>query len=491
MDLFDFNKPKFKFKNKVRLIELFAGYGSQALACKYLELDFEHYRICEWWIDAIISYAEMHIIDMVDYSLNASDDEINNYLFKSGISVDSKVPANLKQIQRLKKDKKIKCYNAILNTNNYVDITKVTSDDLNIIDTNKYDYLLTYSFPCQDLSLAGKGKGMAKGSNTRSSCLWELERILLECKELPQVLLMENVTQVSGKKHYQDFKKWLDFLEKLGYANNYDNLIATEYGVVDYDPVPQTRNRTFMVSTLNSKYEFPKKMELQCKLKDFLEDEVDEKFFLSEAMIKYVCSRMPSGENKITTGINMSNRIDSLKAGTITCGEGSKPSSNYIIENKDVFYSKKEGCLLIPEDTKKGYAEATAGDGVYNRPHQKRGVVQKGKIQTIKTTCDIGVVVKPSVVGGIGEKKSNGGTQWYNQDRIYDDNISPALAPTAHPYHLTDLRIRKLTPKECFRLMGVKDDDYNKLSATNSNKYKLAGNSIVVNVLMAIIKELL
>lgn len=148
--------------------------------------------------------------------------------------------------------------------------------------------------------------------------------------------------------------------------------------------------------------------------------------------------------------------------------------------------------LRIKEKTKKGYAEAHEGDGVYiNRPAQKRGVVQKGKIQTIKTSCDdIGVVV----IGGIGEKKSNNGTQWFLQDRVYDNKISPAICTSFNPYFLTKhLRIRKLTPCECYKLMGFTQVDYEKCAKIQSNAtiYHQAGDSIVVTVLIAIFGKLL
>ena len=153
--------------------------------------------------------------------------------------------------------------------------------------------------------------------------------------------------------------------------------------------------------------------------------------------------------------------------------------------------------MIIPEATKKGYAIAEDGDGIYiNRPHQKRGVVQKGKIQTIKTSVeDIAVVEnKPILLGGIGEKDSNNNTQWKQQNRIYSsDSCSIAVTSTFQPYYYYYLRIRKLTPKECFRLMGFDDEDFEKAEKVNSNAqlYKQAGNSIVVNVLCYIFKELL
>lgn len=148
--------------------------------------------------------------------------------------------------------------------------------DLRITDTGKYCYVLTHSFPCQDLSVAGKMKGMAKGSGTRSGLLWEVERILNECEELPQVLLMENVPQVHSKDNMPDFQKWIGFLASKGYSNYWQDLNAKDYGV------PQNRNRCFMVSLLGDwNYKFPLPIPLERNLKDYLEDEVDEKYYIN------------------------------------------------------------------------------------------------------------------------------------------------------------------------------------------------------------------
>ena len=155
------------------------------------------------------------------------------------------------------------------------------------------------------------------------------------------------------------------------------------------------------------------------------------------------------------------------------------------------------GMILIKNATAKGYLEAKEGDGIdiSSRMEYHRGTVQKNKSQTITTFGgeNVGVVVKPKVIGGLGEKKSNSGTQWYQQDRVYDDNVSIAVTTTCNPYYKTDLRIRKLIPKECFLLMGVKPEDYEKCAKNQSDNslYHLAGDSIVVDVLMAIFKELI
>ena len=128
-------------------------------------------------------------------------------------------------------------------------------------------------------------KGMSRkewkeGKSTRSGLLWEVERILEECNELPQILLMENVPQVHGKKNLADFNSWIDFLESKGYQNFWQDLNARDYGI------PQNRVRCFMVSILTDGYvgyEFPNPVQLKTVMKDYLEDSVDEKYYINSA----------------------------------------------------------------------------------------------------------------------------------------------------------------------------------------------------------------
>lgn len=124
---------------------------------------------------------------------------------------------------------------------------------------------------------------MEKGSGTRSGLLWEVERLLDECTELPQILLMENVPQVIGQKNLKSFQSWRSKLESLGYSNYVQLLNAKNYGI------PQNRNRCFMVSILgNYHYTFPKKIPLEFRLKDLLEENVDEKYYLSDKAINSI-----------------------------------------------------------------------------------------------------------------------------------------------------------------------------------------------------------
>lgn len=228
-DLFSSAIPRYRIDKPIRLIELFAGIGSQYAALKRIGADVTSWKVVEWDKYAIASFNAVH-----------------------GTNYETS------------------------------DIQKVHADDLEIRERERFTYIMTYSFPCQDLSLAGKRKGMEKGSGTRSGLLWEVERILDECGEdLPHVLLMENVPQVIGSKNISDFQQWEKKLRTLGYSNYVQLLNSKDYGI------PQNRNRCFMVSILGDySYKFPVKQKLQLKLKDLLEDKVDEKYYLSDTIIK-------------------------------------------------------------------------------------------------------------------------------------------------------------------------------------------------------------
>jgi len=330
--IFDILYPKKKITKPIRLIELFGGYGSQALALKYLGVKFEHWKLVEWAVKSIQAYKDIHFPDDdEDYSDFIDIDTLREMLWRLGISSNYNEPMKWEQICRLNETQLRTIYNNIRATNNLVNIQQVNGEDLKIKDTDKYDYILTYSFPCQDLSLAGKGRGMSDTS-TRSGMLWEVERILTECENKPQILLMENVPQVHSEDNLQDFNKWKFRLEEMGYKNYFQDLIATDYGI------PQTRNRCFMVSLLGDySYTFPKPIPLKLKLKDMLEENVDEKYYLSDKMINYVLNRTPIGEKD-----NYANNIignDAIKnAGTITTkgsntGTSCRSCDNFIIDN--------------------------------------------------------------------------------------------------------------------------------------------------------------
>ena len=265
---------------KIRLIELFAGCGSQLMALKAIGADVESWKICEWEVNAMTAYKAIHCPDdNKDYSDGQLDEYLIKELTEAGISNDGKQPMTEAQIRRKGEKWRRKIYNTICATDNLVNISDTTGKMLDIRETDKYTYVVTYSHPCTDLSVAGKQLGMSKGSGTRSGLLWEVERLLNELDTLgtlPQILLMENVTQVHSKKFIEDFEQWISFLESKGYSNFYTDCNARNFGV------PQNRDRCFMVSILGkANYEFPEEIPLNKCMGDYLESEVDEKFYIN------------------------------------------------------------------------------------------------------------------------------------------------------------------------------------------------------------------
>ena len=294
---------------------------------------------------------------------------------------------------------------------------------------------------CQDLSIAGKGAGIKKG--TRSGLLFEVERLLLIAKlndVLPNYLLLENVKNLVGKNHKYDFDNWLKFLESLGYSNFWQVLNAKDYRI------PQNRERVFVVSTLKKiNYKFPKPKQLEVFLKDLLETTVDEKYYLSDKIINFFRENSERQKEK-GNGFRFTPKDGTGIAKAITTRAGSRMDDNFI---------------KISEPTKKGYKEVYDGDSInlaYPKSRTRRGRIGSRVAQTI--TCN--------------------------------DNMATFV----------DLKIRKLTPLECWRLMGQKDDAfyrskealnnmyYKGKDKSNSQLYKQAGNSIPVTVLEDIFEEL-
>ena len=322
----------------------------------------------------------------------------------------------------------VKSFNAIHGTNfEPQDICKWDKD----IEVD----LIMQGSPCQDFSLAGKQAGGDKDSGTRSSLMYETIRIVEKLK--PKYVIWENVKNLLSKKHRHNFDAYLETMESLGYINYYQVLNAKDYGI------PQNRERVFTVSILkdvfvydlpdNYKFKFPPKQELKLKLKDMLEDEVDERYYLSNKMVEYI-----SANNEKWTGNNDKSIINKSVASAINTGEGSRrcDASNYISNQVEENFNLKGSSYL-------------------------RDFGSKGKIQN-KEYCD-------TLTASMG---TGGG------------NV---------PIFQNNLRIRKLTPREVWRLMGFDDEDFEKASKVNSNTqlYKQAGNSIVVNVLEAILNNLL
>lgn len=252
-------------KNKIRVFEAFAGYGSQSMALRRLGIDFEVVGISE----------------------------IDKYAIQAYMAVHGDTP-------------------------NYGDISNIEWESVPDFD------FLTYSFPCTDISTAGQQKGLAEGSGTRSSLLWECRKAI-EAKR-PKYLLMENVKNLVSKKFTPYMKEWLRFLEGQGYSNYTKVLNAKDFGV------PQNRERVFMVSILgDASFHFPKPLTLEKRLKDVLERDVDESFYLSKKMTDYLVrtdERMKGSNN----GHRFTAKTEEDIAFTIRTALGSRIDDNFIKE---------------------------------------------------------------------------------------------------------------------------------------------------------------
>lgn len=323
----------------------------------------------------------------------------------------------------------VKSYNAIHNTN-------FEPQDITTWDKDIEVDLIMHGSPCQDFSVAGKQAGGDEGSGTRSSLMYETIRIVDKLK--PKYVIWENVKNVISKKHIHNFNNYIERMNELGYTSYYQVLNAKDYGI------PQNRERVFTISIrkdLNQPFEFPQKQELKLKLKDMLEDNVDEKYYLSEKMIDYILdnndtqkgTKWESRADNDTLNSNIAHTLSVRGAG----GSQRAGVSNFIVDDEykeikvkdlkskiNVVGKTKSGgerslilgtdgiCntltatdykqpkqiideknyLKIKNNTKKGFLEAYDGDGVYTNTSNKRGTVQPQMIQTITTRQDLGVV---------------------------------------------------------------------------------------------------
>lgn len=356
----------------------------------------------------------------------------------------------------------IKSFNAIHNTN--FEPQDITKWDKNI----KCD-LIIHGSPCQDYSIAGLQAGGDKNSGTRSSLMYESVRIIEKLR--PKYVIWENVKNLLSKKHRHNFDAYLETMEKLGYKNYYQVLNAKHYGV------PQNRERVFTVSILGGdKYSFPDPIPLNKKLKDVLEKNVDEKYYLSEKAMSCFMSDGTGKYPRRERFLQNINRRNQDIGNSVTTRAGSRPTDNFV---KEPFIVASRGRGEKNEqqlEPRKDYLTNTIT------------TVQKDNYVAIKTA---------NITGYDLAKDGNGIDLAYPKSTTRRGRVGHGVSktlPTSDSQGVLDgYRIRKLTPKECWRLMGFDDEDFDKASKVNSNSqlYKQAGNSIVVNVLEAILNNMI
>lgn len=252
----------------IKVFEAFAGYGSQRIALKNANIPHEVVGISEIDGDVLLSYAAIHdnLLEERSTPLSIEDMEMRRYLKSINVPLDYRSFEN--RADKLKGQKLRDIYLANILSNNFGDIRQINPEELPDFD------FFTYSFPCQDISVAGFQNGLKQNSGTRSSLLWECCKII-EHKR-PKYLMMENVKNLIGKNHRQNFNDFLIYLENLGYKNYWKVLNARDFGI------PQNRERVFCISILDEEqhFDFPEPIELSVFMDDLLEEDVPDNFFL-------------------------------------------------------------------------------------------------------------------------------------------------------------------------------------------------------------------
>lgn len=361
----------------------------------------------------------------------------------------------------------IKSFNTVHGTDfEPQDITKWDKD----IDCD----LIMQGSPCQDFSVAGLGKGGDEGSGTRSSLMYETLRIVEKLK--PKYVIWENVKNLLSKKHRHNFDAYLEAMEKLGYENHYQVLNAKDYGI------PQNRERVFTVSILGGgDFEFPDPIPLKKKLKDMLEDNVDEKYYLSDDKVLQLKIKEKDISNTVRTGGRGS--LDRHQWDMV------KVVGNLDIKGHDQIKRvyDKDGVSPTITTMEGGNRQPKIIDDTYaNREPREYSEA----CPTLRSERSGLKVAEPFCVASRGRGENN---EQHLEPRK-DGNTNTITSVQKDNYIATPYRIRKLTEVECWKLMGFEKSDCEKARASGISKtqlYKQAGNSIVVNVLEAILKELL
>lgn len=410
-------------KGMLRVIETFSGLGAQAKALERIGVEHSIVNTCDWDIGAIIAYYLIHKDgESVKKYKGVTDAEVNEFLKSKTLSITGKKPMNEKTLNKMSLAVKRLLYAAIKESNNLVSITDVKG----MYIPENID-LLTYSFPCQDLSMCGywhgNKSGISREAHNRSGMLWEVERILQEMSEqgikLPHFLVMENVTNILSATHKADFDDWKSTLESLGYYNKIYRLNAKNFGV------PQKRERAYMISILCNQ-DIEKIMHV-CKY--FEENDLQD--------IK-VATRYTEREFKLKDVLRLDYSIKAYREEADAGQPNDTPSREKILHDNDMLFDGES--------------------------------INEVYVNTVTTKQD---------------RNPNSGL-------VYYDNGLPGKT-----------KWRYLTPRECFMLMGFDERDFDaivqnnceclpgKMLFSNEKLIKLAGNSICVDVLEAIFKQII
>lgn len=415
-------------KEKLTMNVLFSGIGCQERGFENSNLfDVEVVNTSEINKEAVLSYVAIHC--------GLTQEMVNTY---TEYPSREEMVKQLKEINLGYEPEKNKCYDwdklARRKTNDIEKYWLACKLTHNLGDINKFEFLSyadlwTCSFPCTDVSVAGKMKGLSPDTSTRSSLLWENIRLLKRAKDdgtLPKYLMFENVKNLVSKKFIDDFNNLLEVLDELGFNSYWKVLNAKDCGV------PQNRERVFVISIRkdidNGTYDFPKPFDTGIRLKDVLDKEVDEKYYLSDKAINYITD--PKRVNKWTQ--ILSNDSNCAKS-ALTAKGNTNWTGNFIKDDTNII---KQVGNYRPDSNK------------FSNP-------QTGRIYS-------------------------------------SDYISPTLntmqggdrQPKVTDFADNNFRVRKLTPNECWKLMGLAEEDCTNaknIGVADNQLYKQAGNGIVTN----------
>lgn len=564
---------------KITMIELFSGIGAQEKALRQLNIPYEVINTCDCDKDAVLSYAAMR---------SDFENEFNIYNFPSVENMIAELQSKNVGYDFMKCKHTITTRTSIDKIKKYYLADKLSHNlgDISKVERLPYADMVTYSFPCTDLSVAGKGEGMQNkcescghswpidfsnadevlvcpncgenvSSSTRSGLLGQVQRLLsvaYENNELPKYLLLENVKNLVGKKFVYQFNAWVKWLDSIGYNTYYQVLNAKHYGI------PQNRERIFALSIRkdvdNGEFKFPEKIPLTTRLKDMLEKNVDEKYYLPDDRIdkilnstfmqekkriqmKDVCDTLLARDWKdpkcvpveedaspIRLGNIYDEKFGTGYAGNVWDKDGISPTlqtaqggnrqplvideikvvGNYMPSNHDA--SRVVDIDGIAPTVKENHGTVTAiaepfvvasrGRNPENPSDRTTGAPTEQRLEPNFSGCTntITSVQKDNYVAEpiVCEERKDEGIRFFKDDCVGTLRTIDACGDkrVIEPEQNIRWRIRKLTPKECWRLMGFTDKDHDRASkyVSASSLYKQAGNSICTCCLVAIFNAL-
>ena len=522
-----------------------AGIGAQERALRQFGLPYEIVNTCDLDKDAVLSYAAMRYnlereIERFDFP---SKEEMILKLQEKNVGLDFKTGKQTIN-DRTNIDKLKLYYLADHLSKNLGDISKV--------EKLPYADIVTYSFPCTDLSVAGKGEGMVNkcdacgysspidfssaeetlicpqcgeviSSSTRSGLLGQVQRLLGVAKEngtLPKYLVLENVKNLVGKKFIGQFEAWVKWLDSIGYNTHYKILNGKHYGI------PQNRERVFAISIrkdVDTKgFIFPETIPLTTRLKDMLEQNVAKKFYLPDERIEKILNSTFMQEKK---RIQMTDVCDTLLArdwkdpkcvpieepevhqvmnvcptktrdnpnqGRVYDTNGIAPTLTKMDGgNREPFVIEQEPFIVAS----RGRNPENPSDRTTGAPTEQRLEPNfSGCTNTLTSVQKDNYVCQPIIC----EERKDEGIRLFKDDCVGTLRTIDAcgdkrvIEPEVTEPSKIRWKIRKLTPLECWRLMNFTDEDHNRAAqyTSPSARYKMAGNSIIVSCLIAIFSSL-